>query len=80
MKKLVNTHDEDGYKYRGRGFIQITGRYNYTQLSKVIHMDLVSNPDILSSDVQLALKMSAIFWSRNHINSPADRDDAREVT
>ena len=79
-KILGNTHDGDGYKYRGRGFIQVTGRYNYTQLSKVINLDLVTNPDLLSNDVHLALKISAIFWSHKHINNPADRDDAREVT
>ncbi|MBT0718120.1 hypothetical protein HGT71_07540 [Rosenbergiella epipactidis] len=79
-KILGNTQDGDGFKYRGRGFIQITGRYNYKNLSKIVNLDLISRPELLSNDIRLALNVSAIYWTRNHINTPADKDDAREVT
>lgn len=44
-KALGNTLPGDGFKYRGRGFVQITGRANYQRLSKVAGCDLVADPD-----------------------------------
>lgn len=42
---LGNTLAGDGYKFRGRGFVQLTGRYNYSKVGKLIGVDLVANPD-----------------------------------
>ena len=46
---LGNTQalDGDGYKYRGRGYVQITGKANYSKFSKILGLDLVNNPDIV---------------------------------
>ena len=44
-RDLGNTMKGDGFKYRGRGFVQITGRANYNKMSSVVGVDLVENPD-----------------------------------
>lgn len=43
---LGNTEDGDGYKYRGRGYVQITGRANYAKMAKIVDHDLVRDPDM----------------------------------
>lgn len=42
---LGNTHDGDGFKYRGRGYVQLTGRTNYAMMSHMILCDVLTNPD-----------------------------------
>ena len=60
----------DGYKFRGRGFIQLTGRDNYTAFGKSIGVDIASNPDLVGSQYQLL--SAAWFWSKNGLNKLAD--------
>jgi predicted chitinase len=45
-RELGNDQPGDGYTYRGRGFVQITGKTNYRKLSKVVGLDLVASPDL----------------------------------
>lgn len=47
---------DDGYKYRGRGYFQITGKENYERMSKLINVDLVKNPDLVN-DPQISEKI-----------------------
>ena len=60
----------DGYKFRGRGYIQLTGRDNYTLFGKAIGEDIASNPDSVSG--KYALLSAAWFWSKNGLNKLAD--------
>ena len=60
----------DGYKFRGRGYIQLTGKDNYTQFGKAIGEDIPSNPDSVSG--KYALLSAAWFWSKNGLNKLAD--------
>ena len=60
----------DGYKFRCRGYIQLTGRDNYTQFGKAIGVDIPSNPDSVATTYALA--SAAWFWSKNGLNKLAD--------
>jgi predicted chitinase len=66
---LGNTQPGDGYKFRGRGFIQITGRANYTAVSKALYGDdrLVKNPDLLNNPTAAA-EATAWFVNRSLVN------------
>ena len=65
-----NEASGDGYKFRGRGYIQLTGRDNYTAFGKAIGVDIAENPDLVAT--QYALASAAWFWSKNNLNKIAD--------
>jgi len=55
-KNLGNTEAGDGYLFSGRGYCQVTGRYNYGVFSKLLNIDLISNPDLaLKHDTSLKI-------------------------
>jgi putative chitinase len=60
----------EGYKFRGRGYIQLTGKDNYTAFGKSIGEDMVANPDKVAS--QYALLSAAWFFSKNGLHKMAD--------
>jgi len=66
----------DGYKFRGRGYIQLTGKSNYTAFGKAINEDIAANPDLVAT--KYPLLSAAWFWSSNSLNALADKgaDDA----
>jgi predicted chitinase len=59
--RMGNTTPGDGYKYRGRGFIQITGKDMYNRVGKMIGEDLVGNPD-LANEPKIAAKIIPAFF------------------
>ena len=67
----------DGYKFRGRGYIQLTGRSNYTAFGKAINEDIANNPDVVSG--KYALLSAAWFWSKNGLNTLADGGASDQV-
>ena len=77
---LGNTEPGDGYLFRGRGMFHITGREQYTKLSKDVKfkkwlgdgVDLMTNLDLLSSDVLIALASACWFWEENKLNEIVD--------
>lgn len=78
-KDLGNIYPGDGKKFKGRGPIQITGRANYTEFSKIMGLDLVTYPGLLANPC-LGLWAGTLFWSRRNINPVADRNDCTAVT
>jgi putative chitinase len=78
-KDLGNTVEGDGYKYRGRGIFQLTGRANYEKYGKALGIDLVNNPD-LAANPETALRIACEYWRSRKINALADKDDIVGVT
>lgn len=76
---LGNVKPGDGSKYRGRGLIQITGRYNYEQVSKWLRVDLVNKPELLEAH-SLAARSAAWWWAANGCNELADAGDFNALT
>jgi putative chitinase len=69
----------DGWRYRGRGAIQVTGRANYDAIGVALEQNLLNTPDMLLEPKWAALSAAA-FWARNGINELADKDDCVAVT
>lgn len=65
-----NEASGDGFKFRGRGYIQLTGRDNYTAFGKAIGVAIEETPDLVAT--QYALLSAAWFWSKNNLNKIAD--------
>lgn len=61
----------DGWKFRGRGLIQTTGRGNYQQVGGVLGLNLVANPDLLLQPVNAA-RSAGYFWQSRGLNALAD--------
>lgn len=64
----------EGFKFRGRGYIQLTGKDNYTAFGRAINEDLVSNPDLVST--KYPLLSAAWFFSKNCLKRCVDASDA----
>ena len=69
----------DGWRYRGRGLIQITGRTNYARSGAELGLDLINKPEQLEQPYYAALS-AAEWWSRNGCNQRADTGDMADVT
>ena len=79
--RLGNTPqaDGDGQKYKGRGYIQITGHDNYKALAKDLNIDCLNHPEMLEQP-KYALLSALWFWKKNGLNKYADRDAFTELT
>ena len=64
----------DGWKYRGRGYIQLTGKSNYTEFDKVVSENIVENPDLVAT--KYPLLSAAWFFHKNCLRRCADASDA----
>ncbi|HKX43459.1 MAG TPA: glycoside hydrolase family 19 protein [Burkholderiaceae bacterium] len=78
-KRLGNTEPGDGLRFKGRGPIQITGRFNYDQYGKLLARDLIAEP-ALAATPELAFATAGLFWQRNGLNELADAQDFVAIT
>jgi predicted chitinase len=69
----------DGWKYRGRGLIQLTGKNNYRAFSKWTGDErILDDPDLVASEY--AVHSAVFFWDKNNLNKIADKDDVLRLT
>lgn len=78
-KDLGNVIKGDGIRFKGRGLIQITGRANYTELSKDLGIDFVSEP-VLLKEPEYAVMSACWFWNKRGLNKLADEERFRDIT
>lgn len=74
-----NEASGEGWKYRGRGFIQITGKINYFQLANDTDLDCLKNPDLLLEEAN-AMISALWFWNKAGLNKLADKNDLKGIT
>lgn len=70
----------DGWKYRGSGIIQLTGKWNYEQASKGIGIDLAENPDLVRTDPYVSCLAAAWFFDTEGCNELADTWQITRIT
>jgi putative chitinase len=70
---LGNIRPGDGKRYKGRGWIQLTGRANYERAGKALGMDLINNPERVSKYALRSAQVSAWWWSNAGCNQLADK-------
>ena len=69
---------QEGWLYRGRGYIQLTGKDNYAALNDQLPEDILKNPDLVAT--RYPMLSAAWFWDHNKINDLCDNEDIEDVT
>lgn len=78
-ENLGNTQPGDGWKFRGRSLIQVTGRANYRACGAALGLDLEKNPELLERP-EHAARAAAWFWTSKGLNQLADNDNIVGIT
>lgn len=78
-RDLGNTQDGDGQRYKGRGLIQITVRYNYRKCGIALNVDFEQTPELLEGRVN-ACRSAAWWWKYHGLNELADDCEFRAIT
>jgi putative chitinase len=79
--RMGNNKSNDGWKYKGRGPIQLTGKNNYSEFSSWINNpEIIENPDLVHDDKNIGLLSAIWFWESNKLNEIADTGDVEKLT
>lgn len=76
--RMGNTQAGDGWRFRGRGALQLTGRANYERFGQLLGLDLVGNPD-LAADPAVSVLIALEFFKQGRVNVAIDRGDFRQA-
>lgn len=74
LKNLGNEDEGDGWAYKGRGYIQLTGKANYRKAGEALGVDFLSNPELVETPMYAALT-AGWFWDSKSLNMLADEHD-----
>ena len=77
--RMGNTEEGDGWKYHGRGVIQLTGRENYERCGTAISADLINQPQLLV-EPHYAVLSAGWFWNKLGLNDLADAQEYGQMT
>lgn len=77
--KMGNTQEGDGWRFRGRGLKQLTGRDNYTRFGKSVGMSAEEAAEYVATPAG-AIESACWFWDTNKLNDIADGDDVKRMT
>lgn len=78
-RDLGNVYPGDGKRYKGRGIFQLTGRANYTKMSKVLGVDLVNNPT-LAANPEISVRTALEYWKSRNLSKWAKEDNLEKIT
>lgn len=78
-RQLGNMDTGDGFRYKGRGPIQITGCFNYKKYGDMLGVNLVDDPP-LAANPEVAFRIAALYWRSNGLNECADQMAFRTIT
>jgi len=76
---LGNTEPGDGYRFRGRGIFQLTGRANYTRIGAALGIGLENDPE-MAADPSTSAEIACFYWNAHNLNAAADANDILRVT
>ncbi|MCA8878808.1 MAG: M15 family metallopeptidase [Rhodobacteraceae bacterium] len=79
---LGNVEHGDGARFKGRGLIQLTGRYNYTKFGAALgrEEEILADPAVVATDLALCVGAAGWYWDGHGLNALADDDDIRGIT
>lgn len=77
--RMGNIEEGDGWKFHGRGLIQLTGRENYANFGHNASVDVLSNPDLLTTS-EYACLSAGWYWNKRNLNELADKMDIEGIT